>query len=145
MKVSIWMTAIALLVGAQAWSASGGTSAWGEEAREVYNTLIALGATRTDIPEGPTVIIDELGCMQSGSGTAQCTFSGDPKLKSTNGPSAVRMLKALVAMGVKTKTLPGNGVFVGVRALDCGILHNVNKNSVSAEDGQPSCYFEDMN
>lgn len=129
-----------------------GTSVWGDEAREVYNTLIAAGATRVDIPEGPTVIVDRIDCLQSQTGTvpatAKCKFQGDPKLNTAEGAIALRLVKALVGIGVKKKTTDTQTTSVGVSSLDCGILHNLP--GQLAQLGEPvaeeaSCYFVDNN
>lgn len=137
----LFLFSLALMGGAAL--ASGGTSVWGDEAREVYDTLIAAGATRTDIPEGPTVIIDEVRCEgQNTEGalvSASCRLSGDPKLNMLTGPMGLRLMKALIAMGVRQRTTENSMVTIAVSGLDCGVLHNFN------EDGQPSCFFVDNN
>lgn len=121
----------------------GGTTVVGDEAREVFNTLIAAGATRTDIPEGPTVIIDDLRCVRPDSSTANCLLAGDPKLTSVTGPLGLRLFNAMAAMGV-TQKAEGATLRLGVTGLDCGILHNVG--TLEGEpSGEASCFFVDSN
>jgi hypothetical protein len=129
---------------AESKAGNNGTSVWGDEAREVYNTLLSAGATRVEIPEGPTVIVDRIDCVMSTNLTsAQCKFVGDPKLNVANGPVAIRMAKALLGINVHKKTIDANTATVGVNSLECGVLHNVPEQNKLAEEA--SCYFVDNN
>lgn len=148
MKKTFILSAIAIIIGAQASAGTNGTSAWGDEPREVYNTLVAAGATRVDIPEGPTVIVDRIGCtmtMAAGAPTdATCKCVGDPKLSTLSGAIGLRLAKSLLAMGVLKKDTGANAATLDVLNLDCGILHNVNDGQkLTAEEA--SCYFEQNN
>jgi hypothetical protein len=126
-----------------------GTSVWGEEAREVYNAFITLGATRVDIPEGPTIIVDRVDCVHkeasAGVFTAQCKFQGDPKLNMAEGAMALRLVNGLVTMGIKKKTTDGKTALIAVTALNCGILHNVPGLDLPALAEVASCFFVDSN
>jgi hypothetical protein len=124
-----------------------GTSVDGDEAREVYNSLIAAGATRIDGDLGPEVVIDQLNCTQLASGST-CVFQGDPALSTSSGATIDRLVKALVGVGVKAKAPDANTKTYDLSGLDCGILHNPpQSNSVKPTDDQEtaSCYFVDNN
>lgn len=130
-------------------AAPSGTSAWGDEPREVYNALVAAGATRVMIPEGPTVIVDRIDCAVSVAGaelaSAKCKFVGDPKLNTADGAIALRLAKGLIKMGVNKKTIDATSATVGVNSLQCGILHNLPQVSDSTEAEEASCFFIDNN
>lgn len=145
---TVVVSALALVFGAQALAGPSGTSVWGDEAREVYNTLVAAGATRVVIPEGPTVIVDRIDCamtIAAGAPTAAtCKCVGDPKLSTVDGAIGLRLAKGLLGMGVRNKAIDATSATVGVSSLDCGILHNVPEaQSLTAEEA--SCYFVDNN
>ena len=132
----------------QATAASHGVSVDGPEAREVYNTLVALGATRVSSPEGPTVIVDKVDCLQAnadaGRIVAKCKFVGDPKLNLTEGDLALRLVKALLGVGMKQKVVDAKTFAVGVTQLECGVLHSAAPGAdPSAETA--SCYLVDNN
>lgn len=139
---------VAALAASPAGAEPSGVSVWGEEAREVYNTLIAAGATRYEIPEGPTVIIDNLNCLQrTGEQVgADCRLEGDPKLSTVTGAIGLRLVKALLAVGVKMKTVDPHAFLVGVRSLECGILsYPADRSGGVHVTEMPSCYFIDNN
>ncbi len=149
LNVGISSAAAVGVLGAHAEPSKTGTSVWGDEAREVYNTFIALGATRVDIPEGPTIIVDRVDCVQKeaagGMLTVQCKFQGDPKLNVADGALALKLFNGLVAMGIKKKTADVKSTLVGVTALNCGILHNVPGLALVAPAEEASCFFVDSN
>lgn len=123
--------------GAMAVAGQTGVSVWGDEAQEAYNTLLALGATKTEIPEGPTVIIDKITCVQK-SNVAACRFTGDPKLSTSEGAGAQRMIKALVGIGVKPKQQDAQTLSVEVLSIECGVLHPADQPNGPTT---ASCYY----
>jgi len=140
---------LALALASVLAGASGGTTVVGEEAREVFNTLIAAGATRTEIPEGPTVIIDELTCSGKAVNgevvSGECQLLGDPRLKRLDGAMGLRLLKGLINMGLRQKIAEGHQVLVALTGLDCGVLHNPGQGKSNPQSGQASCFFVDSN
>lgn len=146
---TVVISAVALGLATQAFAGPSGTSVWGDEAREVYNTLIAAGATRVDIPEGPTVIVDRIDCsmtLASGAPTAAtCKCVGDPKISVVDGATGLRLAKGLLGMGVRNKAISATSAAVGVNSLDCGILHNLPEGGQNLTAEEASCYFVDNN